>query len=335
MKLASLRTSSRDGRLVVVSKDLNFAVEVNTIATTMQYAIENWDSVLPLLNKVYEDLNDGNLNLAFDLDVTKLAAPLPRAYQWLDASAFNNHGELMARAFNLEENLHNRSIPLIYQGGSDDFLGPTDDIKVASEEYGIDFEGEVGVVLKDVPMGTTPKQSVDCVVLATQLNDVSLRTHAVREMKTGFGWLHAKPSTAFAPVFVSIDELGNAWEDGRVHLPLSISWNENWFGHPNAREMSFSFYELIAYISQTRRLGAGTILGSGTISNSERDAGSACISERRAIEMIDSGKPITDYMHFDDTIHMEMRDNDDGPLFGCIDQKIVMARGEKTRHEPV
>lgn len=325
MKLAALRTASRDGQLLVVSRDLTRAVDASTISPTMQSALDDWDNVSGKLNELYDRINSGLCPEAFDLDTTQLAAPLPRAYQWLDGSAFNNHGKLMARAFGFDANKHDRSIPLIYQGGSDDFIGPRDDIVANSEDDGIDFEGELAVITRDVPRSVTAADAEHYVLLAAQLNDVSLRTYAPLELRTGFGWIHSKPSTAFAPTFITLDELGDAWHGGRIHLPLHVSRNGGWFGHPNATEMSFSFYDLIAYVARTRRLGAGTIVGSGTVSNAERSAGSTCITEQRAIEMIEHGEPVTGYMKFGDRVRMEMRDSDDGPLFGAIDQKVVKA----------
>ena len=259
-------------------------------------------------------------------------APLPRAYQWLDASAFTSHGDLMQKAFGHEPLPDRDTVPLMYQGGSDDFLGPCDDVPLPSEEDGIDFEGEVAVVVDDVPMGTPAGRAGEHIKLLMLVNDVSLRAFAPREMKTGFGFLQAKPASSFSPVAVTPDELGDAWRDFRVHLPLHVHWNGRWFGSPNAGMMTFGFHQLIAHAARTRNLRAGTIIGSGTVSNPDyRTVGSACIAELRGIEIVDSGQPRTPYMRFGDTVRIEMRDAQGRSIFGAIDQKIVRAplpRGE-------
>ncbi len=325
MKLATLKNSSRDGELIVVSKDLGKAVSAGHIAATMQAALDNWDQTAPQLSELYEKLNAGKAEGSFEFRPEDTAAPFPRAYQWLDGSVFNNHGKLMARAFNIDE-IPGTDAPLIYQGSGDDFLGPCDDLPCPSEDLGIDFEGEVGIVVDDVPMGTDVGEAESHIKLLTQINDFSFRNHALRELKIGFGWLHAKPTTSFAPVLVTPDELGDTWRDGRIHLPLHIKWNGEWFGNPNAGEMSFSFMEIIEYVCRTRNLGTGTIIGSGTVSNQDfRNVGSACIAERRGIELIDSGEAKTGFMEFGDRVFMEMRDAENRPLFGAIDQKIVPA----------
>jgi fumarylacetoacetate (FAA) hydrolase len=323
MKLATLKTEAPDGELVVVSRDLTRAVRVGAEAPTLQAAVERWAAVRPSLQALSDALHAGEASGAFDFDPTMAAAPLPRAYQWLDASAFLSHGRLMQRALGLDSNAQVDAAPLMYQGASDDFLGPHDTVPFPNEEDGIDFEGEFGVVIDETPMGCDPATAQDKILLVLQLNDWSLRTLAPREMKTGFGFLQAKPSTAFAPVAITPDELGSAWYDGRVHLPLDVRWNGEVFGRPHAGAMTYSFGELITHAARTRRLRAGTIVGSGTVSNDDADrAGSACISERRALDMI-AGRPPTAFMRFGDTVRMETLDADGAPLFGALDQTIV------------
>lgn len=325
MKLATLKNGSRDGRLVLVSRDLSLALDVGHIAATMQLAIENWWSVEPELQVLYRDLNAGCAETTFAFDPAGAMAPLPRAYQWCDASSFLNHGELMQKAFNLEPIADVETIPLMYQGAGDDFLGGRDDIALPSEDQGIDFEGEFAVLLDEVPLGCSVAQATSHIKLILQVNDVSLRTLAPREMKAGFGFLQAKPSSSFAAVAVTPDELGDGWRDGRVHLPLQVEWNGKWFGNPNGGAMNFSFPQLIAHAALTRRLGAGTLIGSGTVSNADRSVGSACIAELRAIEMIAHGSPQTGYMRFGDRVRMEVLDGDGLSLFGGIDQRVVAA----------
>jgi fumarylacetoacetate (FAA) hydrolase len=323
MKLATLKNGQPDGRLVIVSRDLSHAV--NAPVPTMQTALEQWDSIFLELQALYERLNSNQLAGRFAFDACAAAAPLPRAYQWCDGSAFLNHGRLMERAFNAEPIPDFETIPVLYQGGSDDFLGPQDAVPLPSVEHGIDFEGEFGVITGPIPMGTTAEQAPQCVRLLVQLNDWSLRGFGHREMKTGFGFFQAKPSTAFAPVAVTPDELGNAWKDGRIGLDLHVHWNGQWFGQPNGREMNFDFFQLIAHAAATRRLGAGTVIGSGTVSNADRSAGSACISERRVIEMIDQGAVRTGFMQFGDRVRMEARGATGVAPFGAIDQQVVQA----------
>ncbi|MDP3895581.1 MAG: fumarylacetoacetate hydrolase family protein [Mesorhizobium sp.] len=319
MKLATLSNGTRDGRLVVVSRDLARCRDASAIAATMQIALESWDASQPRLAALAREL-EADTSTGDPFNPHDAMAPLPRAYQWLDGSAFLNHGRLMQKAFGLAP--IGEDLPLVYQGAGDDFLGPRAPIVCASEDHGIDFEGEVGVVFGDVPMGASPEGALSQVRLIVQINDVSLRAHAPREMKTGFGFVLAKPSSAFAPVAVTPDELGGSWRDGRVALPLEIAWNEAWFGAPNGAEMDFSFGEIAAHVLQTRRFTAGAILGSGTISNRDRAAGSACIAERRAIELADTGAAKTGFMRFGDRVRMEMRCADGSPLFGAIEQVV-------------
>ncbi len=326
MKFATLNGATRDGSLLVVSRDLRQAVRAAAISPTLIDALERWSDVQAPLQRLSDELNAGRASQAFSLDPTQLAAPLPRAPQWLDASAFHSHGDLMSKVFNMEPIEGKHEIPLMYQGASDDFLGPCDDMPLPAEEDGIDFEGELAVVVDRVPMAISPTAALAHVKLLMLVNDASLRVLAPREMKTGFGFLQAKPSTSFAPVAVTPDELGPAWRDGRAHLPVRIEWNDRWFGHPNAGCMGFGFHELIAHAAHTRNLSAGTIIGSGTISNDTyRTVGSACIAERRGIEIEDHGKPLTPFMKFGDRVRIEMRDQYGASIFGAIDQRMVKA----------
>lgn len=326
MKLATLKSSGRDGRLVLVSRDLRLALDVGDIAATLQQAIDHWAEVEAPLQALYQALNEGRAPGAFVFDPVQAGAPLPRTYQWLDGSSFITHGYLMQKAFHLEPIEDVESIALIYQGAGDDFLGSRDDIPLPSEQHGIDFEGEFAVVVDEVPMGCSAEAAMGHIKLILQLNDVSLRALAPREMKTGFGFLQAKPSSSFAAVAVTPDELGDAWHEGRVHLPLQVEWNGEWFGNPHGGAMHFGFHQLIAHAALTRRLGAGTVVGSGTVSNVDRQMGSACIAERRAIEMIEHGAPRTGFMRFGDRVRMEVLDSNGQSLFGGIDQRVVSAK---------
>ena len=323
MKFATFNDGSRDGRLLLVSRDLSRAVAADDIAPTLQAAIDNWWSVEADLQGRYDALNRGEVEDAFAFDPAAVMAPLPRAWQWLDGSCFLSHGELMQRAFNLDPIEGVEQIPLMYQGAGDDLLGAQQDIPLPSESHGIDFEGEFAVLVDAVPMGCTAEQALGHIRLVLQLNDVSLRALAPREMKTGFGFVQAKSASSFAPVAVTPDELGEAWRDGRVHLPLHVEWNGEWFGHPHGGAMHFGFHQLIAHAALTRRLCAGTLIGSGTVSNNDRSVGSACIAERRAIETIAHGAPRTGFMRFGDRVRMEARNADGSPLFGAIDQRVV------------
>ncbi|RJF95681.1 fumarylacetoacetate hydrolase family protein [Noviherbaspirillum saxi] len=325
MKLATLRSTSPDGRLIVVSRDLRKAVDAAAIAPSLRQAIEQWDLVAPALQALSDRLNTGDASGAFDFDTTACAAPLPRCFQWCDASAFLNHGRLMERAFKTEPIPDFDTIPVMYQGASDDFLGPHDDVPLPDESLGIDFEGEFGVVVDHVEMGASPLAALERVLLLVQINDWSLRALGPREMKSGFGFLQAKPSTSFAPVAITPDELGADWRGGRVRLDLHVQWNDAWFGQPNGGEMNFDFGELIAHAARTRRLGAGTIIGSGTVSNANRAAGSACIAERRVIEMLDQGDIKTAFMRFGDRVRMEARNAEGIAPFGVVDQRVVRA----------
>jgi fumarylacetoacetate (FAA) hydrolase len=317
MKLATVKNGSPDGRLVVVSSDgLRYAEAQG--ATTLQAAIENWEGLAASLGAEAKAVECSGATL----DKSSLAAPLPRAWQWLDGSAFTTHGELMQIAFHMDPVPTDR--PLMYQGISNQFYGPHDDVPFPNEADGIDFEGEFGVIVDEVPMGVTPEEALSHVKLIIQINDWSLRAIAPIEMNTGFGWVQAKPPCSVAPFAVTPDELGDAWKDGRVCLDLAIDWNGNRFGTANGREMAFGFHELVAHAARTRKLCAGTIIGSGTVSNTNyREVGSSCVSERRAIEMIDFGAPKTPFMAFGDCIEMEARTLDGATLFGSIAQRVV------------
>lgn len=326
MHLATLKDGSLDGRLVVVSRDHRRAAAADTIAPSLLHALQHWDRAEPALRALAAQLEDGSAAQAFDFDPRACAAPLPRSPQWLDGSAFLNHGRLMEQAFNTPPIPDFDTVPVMYQGASDDFLGPHDDVPLPELAHGIDFEGEYGVVCGPVPMGVSPEAALGCIRLLVQLNDWSLRALGPHEMKTGFGFLQAKPSTAFAPVAVTPDELGDAWQGGRVCMPLNVQWNGERFGEPNGREMNFHFGQLVAHAARTRRLTAGCIVGSGTVSNVARSAGSACIAERRVIEKIDHGAIRTGFMAWSDTVRMQARfaDGRDGP-FGVIEQRVVQA----------
>jgi fumarylacetoacetate (FAA) hydrolase len=323
MKLATIKNGGRDGRLAVVSKDLTKAVFADRIAPTLLDAVERWSTVEAPLRARYQELERGVVDGEFAFDPAHAMSPLPRCYQWLDGSTFANHGSLMERAFDIGIANEYERYPLVYQGASDDFFGPRDDVGLPSESDNMDFEGEVAVVVDEVPMGTAKEWIAPHIKLLMLVNDVSLRALAGREMKTGFGWVQAKPSTTFSPVAVTPDELGGAWADGRVELPLQVQRNGEWFGHPNGKEMTFNFFRLIEHTAYSRRLRAGTIIGSGTVSNASRAAGSACIAERRAIETLDQGGAKTPFMRFGESVRIEMFDASNRTIFGAIDQRYV------------
>jgi fumarylacetoacetate (FAA) hydrolase len=327
MKFATLKDGTLDGRLVLVSRDGRCALAVPQIAESLLDALQRWAVVVGPLQERYDALNRGEADGALAFDPRACAPPLPRSPQWLDGSAFLNHGRLMEEAFNTPPIPYFDTVPVMYQGASDDFLGPHDDVPLPAEADGIDFEGEFGVVCGPVPMAASPAAALEGVRLIVQINDWSLRALGPHEMKTGFGFLQAKPSTAFAPVAVTPDELGPAWRDGRVQMRLHVQWNGERVGEPHGGEMNFSFGELVAHAARTRRLTAGTIVGSGTVSNVSRSAGSACIAERRVIEKIDQGEIRTGFMRFGDRVRMQARfdDGSDGP-FGVIEQQVVPAR---------
>ncbi len=322
MKLASLR-DGLDGRLAVVSRDLQRVLVVSQLAPNLQRALERWEEISPALREVFEELESGRES-GEPLDPARLAAPLPRAYQWLDGSAYVNHVELVRKARGAEMPASFWTDPLMYQGGSDVLLGPTDDIEAESEDWGIDFEAEIGVMTGRVPAGASVAQAGDAIRLFVLLNDVSLRNLIPGELAKGFGFLHGKPPTAFSPVAVTADELGDAWDGGRLHRPLAVEWNGEAFGAPDAGvDMTFDFPTLIAHAARTRPLSAGTIIGSGTVSNRDRSKGSCCIAERRMLETLDSGAPKTAFMRFGDRVRIEMCDSRGESIFGAIDQRVV------------
>ena len=327
MKFASLNNGTLDGQLVLVSRDGLSAVAVPDLASNLLDALQRWDALAPALLARYDALNAGGLEGVMAFDGASCMAPLPRSPQWLDASAFLNHGRLMEQAFNTPPIPDFETIPVMYQGASDDFLGPTADVPLPSEQDGIDFEGEFGVVVGEVPMAETPEQALACIRLVVQINDWSLRALGPREMKSGFGFLQAKPSTSFAPIAVTLDELSPAWREGRVQMSLHVQWNSERFGEPHGGEMNFSFGELVAHAARSRKLTPGCIVGSGTVSNMARSAGSACISERRVIEKIDLGEIRTGFMRYGDRVRMQalFDDGREGP-FGVIDQRVVAPR---------
>jgi len=324
MKLTSLKEGSRDGTLIVVDRELKRAVRATNIAPTLQKALDDWAKAAPRLAALAEELRDDKAPGSFELDTAALAAPLPRAYQWADGSAYVVHVELVRKARGVEMPPSFWTDPLMYQGGSDSFIGPNDEIELAVEAWGIDFEGEIAVITDDVPMGISPTAARKHIKLVTILNDVSLRNVIVGELAKGFGFFHGKPATAFAPVAVTPDELGNAWDGAKLNLPLLSTLNGTEFGHPNAAtDLTFDFGQLIAHAAKTRHLEAGTVVGSGTVANRDAAVGCSCIAERRVRETIDSGKPKTPFMKFGDHIRIEMLDRHGQSIFGAIDQKVV------------
>jgi fumarylacetoacetate (FAA) hydrolase len=324
MKLATLKDGTRDGQLAVVSRDLKTAHLADGIAPTLQRALDDWEFISPQLERLYEALNEDKAQRSFDFDPRRCMAPLPRAFQWADGSAYVNHVELVRKARNAEMPESFWHDPLMYQGGSDDFIGPTDDIALASEDWGIDFEGEVAVITDDVPMGTRPEHAASHIKLLMLVNDVSLRNLIPAELAKGFGFFQSKTASSFSPVAVTPDELGSAWQDGKVHLPLRTTWNGVQVGQPDAGvDMVFSFLQLIAHLTKTRNARAGSIIGSGTVSNKDAGKGYTCIAEKRALEMIADGEPRTPFMKFGDTIKFEMLGADGKSIFGAINQQVV------------
>ncbi|HEX7720056.1 MAG TPA: fumarylacetoacetate hydrolase family protein [Woeseiaceae bacterium] len=326
MKIASLKSGGRDGTLVVVSRDLSRAVAVPDIAVTLQVALDDWEETAPLLQEVAEHLEEGRVGGEFVFDARKAAAPLPRAFHWVDGSAYVNHVELVRKARGATMPDSFWQDPLVYQGGSDDFLGPCDDIPVSSEDYGIDMEAETAVITDDVPMLTLAGQAKKHIKLLMLVNDVSLRNLIPAELAKGFGFYQSKPSTAFSPVAVTPDELGTEFRDGKIHLPLKTFLNGELFGEPECGvDMTFSYHQLLEHVTRTRRLGAGTIIGSGTISNYDRSKGSSCIAERRMLETLQHGEPQTPFLKFGDTVRIEMTDAKGMSIFGAIEQKVARA----------
>lgn len=324
MKLASIKSStSRDGALCVVNKQLTTAVFVLNIAPTMQYALDYWQRVEPQLQHVYQQLNEESMPDTFAFNPTLCASPLPRAYQWADGSAYVNHVELVRKARGAEMPENFWVSPLMYQGGSDAFIGPRDPILVADTVYGIDFESEIAIITGDVPMGISADAAKEHIKLLMLVNDVSLRNLIPDELAKGFGFFQSKPASSFSPVAITPDELAPYWDGERVHLPLTSVLNGELFGQPNAgKDMTFSFPELIAHAAKTRYLSAGTIIGSGTVSNLDRSQGSSCLAEKRMLEVIEHGKATTPFMQFGDTIRIEMLDESGQSIFGAIEQTV-------------
>lgn len=324
MKLASLKSAtSRDGELCVVNQSLTTALKVGQIAPTLQYALDHWNQVEDELSTIYRKLNEGHVDGAFNFDPLQCTSPLPRAYQWIDGSAYVNHVELVRKARGAELPADFWTNPLMYQGGSDAFLGPRDPILTPSETYGIDFESEVAIITDDVPMAIDKKNAGQHIKLLMLVNDVSLRNLIPAELAKGFGFLQSKPASSFSPVAITPDELGSHWDGERVHLPLLSKLNGKLFGQPNAgMDMTFSFLELIQHAAKTRTLSAGTIIGSGTVSNVDRSKGSSCIAEKRMLELLEFGEAKTPFMHFGDTIRIEMLDSQGKSIFGAIDQTV-------------
>jgi len=324
MKLATLKNNTRDGQLVVVSRALDKAVVVEDIAKTLQAVLDDWCETSPKLERIYQALNNNELTNTIAFEQGDCESPLPRAYQWADGSAYVNHVELVRKARNAEMPATFWTEPLMYQGGSDAFIGPRDDIEVTSEEFGIDFESEVAVITDDVPMGATPEQAAKHIKLLMLVNDVSLRNLIPGELAKGFGFFQSKPSSAFSPVAITPDELGDSWDGAKLHLPLTTHLNNELFGQPNCGvDMTFDFPTIVAHAAKTRPLSSGCVIGSGTISNYDRSAGSSCLAEVRMLETISDGKPTTPFMSFGDTVRIEMFDNDGVSIFGSIDQKVV------------
>ena len=323
MKLATYKDGSRDGQLVVVSRDLSTAHFATGIATRLQQALDDWNFIAPLLQDLSVALNHGKTRHAFPFVPEQCMAPLPRAFQWADGSAYLNHVELVRRARGAEMPESFLGDPLMYQGGSDDFLGARDPATFASTDWGIDFEGEVAVVTGDVAMGASPEQALEGVRLVMLANDWSLRNLIPPELGKGFGFLQSKPATAFSPVAVTPDELGDAWSGGRLHLPLQCTWNGRQVGACDAGpEMTFHFGQLIAHLAKTRNVRAGSIVGSGTVSNKDWSKGWSCIAEQRAIETIEHGEPKTGFMQYGDVIRIEMK-RDSQSVFGAIEQQVL------------
>ena len=324
MKLATYKDGSRDGQLVVVSRDLSTAHYATGIADTLQQVLDDWNFVSPQLQDLYVQLNAGRARHPFPFDPVMCMAPLPRAYQWADGSAYINHVELVRKARNAEVPESFYIDPLMYQGGSDDFIGPCDEVVVPSEAMGIDFEAEIAVITGDVKMGASPEQALEGIRLMMLANDVSLRNLIPAELAKGFGFFQSKPATAFSPVAITLDELGDAWDKGRVNLTLTSTWNGRRVGMCEAGpEMTFHFGQLIAHICKTRNVRAGSIVGSGTVSNKDWSKGYSCIAEKRCIETIQDGKPKTEFMKFGDTIRIEMKNKAGQSVFGAIEQAIA------------
>jgi fumarylacetoacetate (FAA) hydrolase len=326
MKLATLNNGSRDGQLIVVNKAGTQAVIVESIATTLQQALDDWHETSPQLTEVYDKLNSDDITDVFDLDTKLLMAPMPRSHQFLDGSAYLAHVERVRKARGVDMPPSFLVDPLMYQGTSDSFLAAHADVEVSSEEYGIDFESEVAVIVDDVPMAVSVEAAEKHIKLICILNDVSLRNLIPAELAKGFGFLQSKPPTALSPFFVTVDELGDAWIDSKVHLPLHTRYNGEWFGFPDAGvDMQFNFAQLIAHAAKTRPLSAGAMIGSGTIANEDESLGSSCLAEKRVLEVIKTGKASTPFMSFGDDVEIKMIDEKGNNIFGTIHNTIVKA----------
>jgi fumarylacetoacetate (FAA) hydrolase len=324
MKLATYKDGSRDGQLVVVSRDLSMAHYATGIASRLQQVLDDWNFMSPQLQDLSEALNQGKVRHAFAFEPARCMAPLPRAFQRVDASAYLNHAQLLSKASGAEGLASAQISPLMYQGGSDALLGPCDGIVAASEAFGIDFAAEIAVITADVSMRASAEQALDSIRLVVLANDVALRNLMPDEQAKGFGFVHSKPATALSPVAVTLDELGDAWKGGRLHLTLQSSWNGRKVGMCEAGpEMKFHFGELIAHLCKTRNLRAGSVIGSGAVSNQNASHGYSCIAEKRALETIKDGAPKTAYMKFGDTIRIEAKGRDGVSVFGAIEQEVV------------
>ena len=324
MKLASLKTGGRDGSLIVVSRDLEHYVSAADISPTLQVALDDWQQTAPRLNALYAELNQGSCDSIRDLDVETLASPLPRAFEFVDGSAYLPHVERVRKARGAEVPESFYVDPLMYQATSAGFLGPRDPVPVASEDYGIDFESEIIVITDDVPMAVSVENAESHIQLIGLINDVSLRNLIPAELAKGFGFLQSKPRSTLSPVLVTPDELGEQWQDSKLSLPLHSTLNGAFFGKPEAGvDMQFNFAQLLAHAARTRPLTAGTIVGSGTIANEDTRKGASCLAEIRMLEIIADGKPSTSFMQFGDTIRVEMFDPQGDSIFGAIEQKIV------------
>lgn len=326
MKLGTLKAKSRDGELVVVSRDNKKAVRAETVVATMQQALDCWSEVEAPLKKLYDSLNEGTVSGAFGVKIEEFHSPLPRAYQFVDGSAYIQHIKLVRKARGAEPPETLETIPLMYQGCSDSFLAPTQDIPLVDESHGLDFEGEVAIVTDDVPQGTSEEEAANHIKLLMLCNDISLRGLIPAELALGFGFLQSKPSSSFSPFAITPDELGSAWRDSRVHLNLDSRLNGKFFGNPGAGDMFFSFAKLVSHAARTRNLAAGSIVGSGTVSNEDESRGSSCLAEKRMLEKIKTGNISTPFMRVGDCIEMEMKNEAGENLFGTISQKVTLAR---------
>lgn len=326
MKLSTLKTADRDGILVVVNQELTKARLVPNIALTLQAALDNWGDVEPELQNTYRKVNEGKCE-CIPFDRSRIAAPLPRAYQWLDGSAYLTHVERVRKARGAEMPNGLYDDPLMYQGASDNMLAACDPIEVACEDWGIDFEAEVGVITDDVEYGVPLMNAASHIKLVVLINDVSLRNLIPDELAKGFGFLHGKPASAFSPVAVTPDELGAAWDDSKLRLPLKVYWNGQLFGNANAGEgMQFNFARLVHHAAKTRKLSAGTIIGSGTVSNVDLTRGYSCIVEKRVVEIVETGAATTGYLRFGDKVQIDMLDSRGQTIFGAIEQVVSQCR---------